>query len=317
MEIFRMENKPLGFSYLFIQISFFFLWFSMSSQRRNLHVLLIELKSRFNILKTNIRRKRILLLGITIFICILPMLFALLYTYLAYVENKEDYFWSLELALQNKKQKILVMIIGEYMYFTVSLEYPCLFALSVCTLVHHYGLLILYINNELTKRNLTTDPKKLRRIISDFICLEKKISLLKDSLSTSLFIILLICFCNLFTVLSSCLEEEITSFLALELCSNGFTGVAVIFSLTTCCSKIPDYILRTKMAAKALIDKYVLNEFDYGKTVNLLKIIVEKDAIYLSAGDIVYFKKSFLLSAFGTLFTYGLLIMNFKKDSES
>ncbi|GFY70657.1 hypothetical protein TNIN_321071 [Trichonephila inaurata madagascariensis] len=72
----------------------------MSRQRRNLRVLITVLKSRFNILKLNIQRKRILLLGITIFICILPVMLALIYTYLAYDENVEDYFWSLELALQ-------------------------------------------------------------------------------------------------------------------------------------------------------------------------------------------------------------------------
>ncbi|GFY72255.1 uncharacterized protein TNIN_333951 [Trichonephila inaurata madagascariensis] len=115
--------------------------------------------------------------------------------------------------------------------------------------------------------------------------------------------------------MSVCLKEEITPFVILEICSNGIAGVAVIFSLTICCSKIPDYMLRTKMTARTLIDKYVLNEFDDDKTVPLLKRIVEKDAIYLSAGDIVYFKKSFLLSSFGTLFTYGLLIMNFKSAS--
>ncbi|GFY64002.1 uncharacterized protein TNIN_415091 [Trichonephila inaurata madagascariensis] len=185
----------------------------MSRQRRNLRVLITVLKSRFNILKLNIQRKRILLLGITIFICILPMMLALIYTYLAYDENVDNYFWSLELSLQTS------------------------------------------------------------------------------------------------------LEEELTSFLTLEIISNGFTGVAVIFSLTICCSKIPDYILRTKMTARVLIDKCVLNEFDYGRTVPLLKRIAKKDVIYLSASDIVYFKKSFLLSALGTLFTYGLLIMNFKSPS--
>ncbi|GFY44410.1 uncharacterized protein TNIN_306731 [Trichonephila inaurata madagascariensis] len=208
----------------------------------------------------------------------------------------------------------MMMIVGQYMYFTVYLEYPCLFALSVCILVHHYGLLILCIDNDLRKMNLAADPKQLRTIVNDYISLEKKINLLKDSLSTSLFIILLICFCNLFTVLSTSLEEEITSSLILELCSNGFTGVIVIFSLTICCSKIPEYILRTKMTTRSLIDKFQLNELDCAKTV-LLKRILETNVIHLSAGDVVYFKKSFLLSAFGTLFTYGLLIMNFKKDS--
>ncbi|GFT67239.1 uncharacterized protein NPIL_254281 [Nephila pilipes] len=112
--------------------------------------------------------------------------------------------------------------------------------------------------------------------------------------------------------MSSCLEEEITSVIILELCSNAFTGIVVISSVTIYCSKIPDYMLKIKMTARHLIDKCVLNYLDYGNTVDILKIISQKDEIYLSAGGIVHFKKSFLLSAFGTLFTYGLLIMSFK-----
>ncbi|GFU57846.1 hypothetical protein TNCV_2705851, partial [Trichonephila clavipes] len=72
-------------------------------------------------------------------------------------------------------------------------------------------------------------------------------------------------------------------------------------------SRIPEAISKIKTIAGFLIDKYPhdLKQFE---EIKLLKKIKEKEIIYLSAGGIVKLKKSFLLSSFGTLLTYGLLI---------
>ncbi|GFT70360.1 uncharacterized protein NPIL_247081 [Nephila pilipes] len=103
-----------------------------------------------------------------------------------------------------------------------------------------------------------------------------------------------------------------TPSLMLEVSSNGFTGIVIIFSLSAYCSKIPEYMLRIKTTAGFVADKYLLYNSNCSKNMRILKGIRKKQVIYLSAGNILHLNKSLLLSAFGTLFTYGLLIVNLK-----
>ncbi|GFT52980.1 uncharacterized protein NPIL_616641 [Nephila pilipes] len=115
--------------------------------------------------------------------------------------------------------------------------------------------------------------------------------------------------------MSNFLRKQLTPELIFELCSNGSTGLLMMFFLTTCCSRIPDYMLRIKTKAKVLMDNQVLLGLEGSKNMYLLNRIAEKDTIYLSAGGLLDFKRSFIFSTFGTIFTYGLLILNLNRIS--
>ncbi|GFU27361.1 hypothetical protein NPIL_662201 [Nephila pilipes] len=115
--------------------------------------------------------------------------------------------------------------------------------------------------------------------------------------------------------MSYCLRKELTPLLLFELCSNGSTSLLMMFFLTTCCSRIPGYMLRIKTKAKVLMDNQVLRGLEGSKNMYLLNRISKKDTIYLSAGGLLDFKKSFVFSTFGTVFAYGLLILNLSRIS--
>ncbi|GIX77751.1 hypothetical protein CEXT_413331 [Caerostris extrusa] len=108
------------------------------------------------------------------------------------------------------------------------------------------------------------------------------------------------------------MRKEIPSFMIFELSINTLTGIVILTSLTFCCSKIPELMIKIKIAVAVLIDKHEANDLIGSKEVRLLKRMEKKEIIYMSACDMIYFKKGFLLSACGTLFTYGLLIVNMK-----
>ncbi|GFT70353.1 uncharacterized protein NPIL_247051 [Nephila pilipes] len=245
----------------------------------------------------------------------LPIVLSLFYAYLAYQKNIADGFWALGHQLQCTPYGILAIIVGEYMYFTLYLEYPCLFVISICTVVYHYGLLLLRINTALKEKDIFTISEKLAELFIVYNAIEKKIRFLTQTLSTSLLILVLICSCNLFTLISYCQGRKLTPFVIFDLCSIGLTGLLMLFSLTVSCSRIPEYMMRIKATADILMDNHVLSDLECSKSMNLLKRFAKKDPIYLTAGGILNFKKRFLLSAFGTLFTYGLLILNINRIS--
>ncbi|GFS54234.1 hypothetical protein TNIN_446031 [Trichonephila inaurata madagascariensis] len=95
---------------------------------------------------------------------------------------------------------------------------------------------------------------------------------------------------------------------------NFFTGIVIILSLTLASDRIPEYMSDIKTKAEFLLDIYdgILNL----EKIALLKKFMKKKIIYLSAGGVVYLKRSFILSAVGALFTYGLLILNLKSAIE-
>ncbi|GFY70656.1 uncharacterized protein TNIN_321061 [Trichonephila inaurata madagascariensis] len=89
-------------------------------------------------------------------------------------------------------------------------------------------------------------------------------------------------------------------------------GIFVIVSLTICNSRIPEMMLKIKATTGSIIDKYKFDKLTYKGTIDVLERMEKKDVIFMSACGMVHFKRSFLLSAFGALFTYGILLVNLK-----
>ncbi|GFQ83064.1 hypothetical protein TNCT_193721 [Trichonephila clavata] len=73
-------------------------------------------------------------------------------------------------------------------------------------------------------------------------------------------------------------------------------------------SKIPESMSKIKATVEVMLDENKFHDSDEKKAQFLLKRIEKKSIIYLSVCGMVDLKRSFLLSAFGTLFTYGILI---------
>ncbi|GFY67213.1 uncharacterized protein TNIN_432601 [Trichonephila inaurata madagascariensis] len=146
-------------------------------------------------------------------------------------------------------------------------------------------------------------------ILNAYNCIESKIQLLKDTLSVPLLMILLSAFLNFYTSLSNYYLPDVPPQFVLEAVCNAFTGVVIIAPLTMCLSSVPENMMKIKATFGLLIEKYQL-KMKGGKEIYFLERLEEKDVIYFSACDIVFFKKSFLLTAFGTVFTYGLIIVN-------
>ncbi|GFQ83053.1 uncharacterized protein TNCT_193661 [Trichonephila clavata] len=203
----------------------------------------------------------------------------------------------------------LMTFVGQYIYYTLYIQYPCVFVLSIYVLVHRYAIVLLQFKDDLAKIDLVKIPDMYTEILSAYNCIESKILLLKDTLSGPLFVILSSGFLNFYTSLSNYYLPDVPPHFVLEAVCNAFTGVVIIASLTVCLSRVPENMMKIKATFGLLIEKYQL-KMNGGKEIYFLERLEKRDIIYFSACDIVYFKKSFLLTAFGTVFTYGLIIVH-------
>ncbi|GIY78645.1 uncharacterized protein CEXT_720041 [Caerostris extrusa] len=234
--------------------------------------------------------------------CTTPSFLAALYTYFA-GETGIVVFWTFGYNIIEGKYKVLVNFIGGLMYYTVYMEFPCFASLSVCVLVHHYELLLRDFHDDLKKRSLSLKISKFNKLLNKYNNIVENLLLLRDTLSKPLLAALLNGFLNLYLVLSFSLQEEVVFIMILELFILALTGVLLLTSLILCCSGIPEYMIKIKSTLAAIIDRHQVRDLTLGREIRLLERMEKKEIIYLSACDMVYFRKEFLLSAFGTFLT--------------
>ncbi|GIX73458.1 uncharacterized protein CEXT_89551 [Caerostris extrusa] len=86
------------------------------------------------------------------------------------------------------------------------------------------------------------------------------------------------------------------------------TGFLMVYPLILYCSRLSESMCRIRETAACLIDQYQFDNFQGKRISFLLERIEKKDIIYLSACGMINLKRSFLLTAVGAIFTYGILI---------
>ncbi|GFR31176.1 uncharacterized protein TNCT_697811 [Trichonephila clavata] len=308
-----VHDLKQGFAYMFINVLSIALHYTMLSQRNNFRTLIFFLNSNPN-LSRNYLNKNCTCLKIVILLnnFILPILLSSIFAYLAHDEDDATEFFSLRYHLEDTKQKIIINFIGAYVYFSVYVTYPCLFALSMLLLTHRFGLFLRQFYKDLKNIDSITLFAKRTEITKEYYRIEEKIRLLNKVFSTPLFIILLSGFFHLYSALSISLQENLSPYYAFDMGLSTFTGTVVIISLTICNSRIPEWMLKIKATTGTLIDKHKFDKFTDKRTIDIFQRMEKKDVIFMSACGMIHFQRSFLLSAFGALFTYGLLLMNLK-----
>ncbi|GIY69714.1 uncharacterized protein CDAR_219971 [Caerostris darwini] len=102
--------------------------------------------------------------------------------------------------------------------------------------------------------------------------------------------------------------DNLLTIYKVDLACKIFTGFLMVYPLILYCSRLSENMSRIRETAACLIDQCHVDYFQGKRILFLLERIEKKDIIYLSAYGMINLKRSFLLTAFGALFTYGILI---------
>ncbi|GFR24675.1 uncharacterized protein TNCT_341971 [Trichonephila clavata] len=207
---------------------------------------------------------------------ILPVFLA---TALAYLTREADGvadFWTLGYHIKSKSHQIVINFVGSYIYYSVYVTYPCLFALSMLVLVHRCGAFLFQFNNDLKNIDFIVFSAKCPEFAKDYNLIEENTRLLRKVFSTPMFIIFLSSFFNLYNALSFSLDQELPLYLMVDISSSVFTGVFVIISLTICNSKIPEYMLEIKATIGSPINKHKFGKLMDRKEIDVLERMEKK-----------------------------------------
>ncbi|GBN74686.1 hypothetical protein AVEN_220274-1 [Araneus ventricosus] len=262
-------------------------------------------------IKRYLSRKYSRIINLLLFVIFASTIFLSAVSAYFLLEEKDSLFCTFGYNIS--RLKFVTYFICSYANYSNYLEYPCLALLSMCILIHNYGLLLLQYHKSLRDMDFSKIPANLEIILKDYNKLEENLIFLKRTLAQPLSLMLLIAILNLYTALSAVLQLEILPYKVVGLCTRAFIGVVIFLSLCFFSCRVPKYMMEIQATMGSLINKHKPKSFT---EIFLLHRIEKKDVVYLSTYGGIYFKRSFLLSAFGTLLTYGLLIssLKFSKD---
>ncbi|GBL73092.1 hypothetical protein AVEN_128245-1 [Araneus ventricosus] len=300
------EDFKVAFMFTFIDILSISLWYSVLKQKKNIIYLIGMLKDQEVALRKSPKKKwRRTINWFVIINCVSPLLLSIFHVYVTFDSSLDCFIY--EYTDLDEKLRLILLITGVYAYYVIFMKYPLLNVLSVCVLIHRSGLLLHEYDAKLKLINSSVNTSLIFR---GYFKALKVIRLLRNVLQVHLFISLVIGFLSTYVAIEYGLNQHdnYSAGYTVEAIPNVLTGVFILCSVTICSSKIPEYMSAIRETADSLIDQNIFNKCLERNTCLFLKKIAKKNVIYLSALELVNLKRQFLLSAFGALFTYGVLV---------
>lgn len=307
------SDFKISLAYLSIIIQSYFLWYLFKfSQNKFFNTLeCIQFHKNYLTITSNKNYKLYCLL---LFIYCYPFTLSSLSTYLSYDSLDQAAFFSFGIKIRNMSLRNGLNFIGNIAYYTVYTQYPALITLSMCFLINYFKIILIEYKRQLKKLHLDVMFGHNIDILREYFNIVTSIRYLKDTLSFPLFLVIVNCFFNLYTTLAYFLQltSPVEAAILLENTSNACMGCINLICLTLTSSRIPEELSELKVICGVLIQRHKLKYVHLEETIFLLKRIEKSETIYLTACGLVHFQRSFLLSAFGALLTYGLLVFNMK-----
>ncbi|KAF8766422.1 hypothetical protein HNY73_019487 [Argiope bruennichi] len=300
------EDFRVAFLFTLLTVSSFVLWHSVLRQKKNLLILIQMLKSRKFLLKKNLNGNWTRALNwISFAVFVSPIFLSILHVSTTFEIHASDYYVYGYKNMEGRLE-FLLCVMGAYGQYALFVKHPLLIILSLCVLINISGLLLFQYDRNL-KRLSSSDHSV--SFFKEFLKIIELIHFLKNIVTNSLFIALLIGFLSVYMAIEYGLNT--TSYLSIytvEASSSVLTGILILCSVTVCSSKIPEFMSCIKTTAEFLIDQKLSDSISQRTEFLYLKRIEEKSIVHLSACGIINLRRRFLVSAFGALFTYGILI---------
>lgn len=295
----------------YIVLSFFtcLLWHLVFRRRKVISALLHKICKAQKILGIS-RKKSSAINVLVLAITSLPFLAGLVSAFDKLTDRGADTFWSLSYKIRSTFIQISLNQFCYIMFIFVNTSIPCLITLFVCRVAYRCReMLNMYkkalqniseVSNINHKKNLLLFHYELIKILREF----------KTTFSAPLFVLIL-CSCamtlNSFFILV--LLKEWYFRVVLEISIYTTLGTTLLIALSLCGSLIPDGLMEIRETYEDLIERY-----EYLGTNNellvRLKRLERKEIIYMTACGIINIRRNLIFSVFGTLLSYGLLIIN-------
>lgn len=296
------------------------MWYMVSFKWRMYYKSIHRLK-RLGCSKKSRCVQTILILSVALISVVFPIFFAAIQ---AYGEKYTDrflvnYFWLLNNDIQNNYgQRTTIIIMASFTYYAQQFTFPCIFAIVYCTLTWKISEAV---------SNITKIPKRIVDYEKILQLLEKRRKLVKFSKSferTFTVVLFWLTWYNLLSIFATfimsmglsiqnslvAISEALIIFVS---CSASFIGTVL------CATKVSDEFSGLKLNLRNLYQNLLSDFFpQIGNRVlceKLLKSVIDEEVDYFTLWGFLSINKSLILSAFGAVVTYGVVLVQLKSPS--
>lgn len=301
------------------------LWYVLYMRKKSLTMLLHKLDSISNAVYS-IRRIEIVLINFVTLSCVifLPVLYSGISLYLMNREDPRHYYAFYTYGYEVKN---FTIVINTYLFLKVftSVMLDPIFTTTVtilyCILCFRCYKLLLKCYHKM-KRILHHDStflnEHLLQAIKDYTKVIKILDQLQNVFSFPAFLLVLIDSTSSFTTLASTLLYSLEERTSLVTAENIFVFVYSALLMTATigfAAQIPIIIHRIRDCMIHLSEKilwHTHNSLTECSRIVHIRTIQQRPVFILSGCDIIYFTRGAILTALGTLFTYGFLVIQLK-----
>lgn len=304
------------------------LWHILHYRRKSLKILIERMRSISDgVYVISSFEKSVVDLAVVFSLFILPITYSIVSTYLMIANDPYAYhaFYTYGLEERNVTTSVYGYFFAKVL--STSLLDPIFVSCVTfvyCLLCHRSWRLLSEYRKRLVKllksRN-EPSTESLHRMVSDYGRICHVLGKLQCIFSLPTFLMTIVDSMSSFTILASALlysPEEYTGPVIAENVFIFVTSAWLLMATISCAARIPIEMVKVRNCFQRLQEKVlVLNNHRADKSnVRLLQYLKERPLIVLSGCEIIYFTRVTILSALGTLFTYGLLIIQLKGESK-
>ncbi|KAF8773244.1 hypothetical protein HNY73_015919 [Argiope bruennichi] len=237
------------------------------------------------------------------------------------------FFYNFYGVFQDGTSGILTRFFIIHLAYSYQFVYPCLVAMMCGILIFEFSEFLTGYQKRLDYLYATAqrcpsalleanNRDKMRDDIRMHTRLFKTMRQLQDAISHICFAFICNQAITLFCFLSDFMLTEEKDFSIPKICENIFIIVSApcsLFGISFCASGIRERHEKLQATLSLLIDTLLEDHKSFAGVILSLNNMKKKAFPVLSAGGIADLSPKFMISLIGTIFTYGLLILNLKK----
>lgn len=287
------------------------LWHMMYHKRNHLHEFLVKVQEQSYLhFYSNTKDIEAVLINWTLLLnTTIPFAFALLCIFSASMEANDE-FWSFGLKLGDLSilNKILIFA-AITSYNSIKIIFPGLLTCIYCALCNRLSKLLNFYHQKLLNNahGLLESPAKI--LVKQYFEILSSVELLQNIFSEPLFVLILRNFLHMFSTLAyfmPFLKNQFTTIIIGEMTMMTLTTCLPTMAIMIFAEKTTNSIRNVKQAFRRYKEKIVFEQ--EGANEEILQLAIDREYIQLSACDTIVFRRRFILSMFGALLTYTLII---------
>ena len=301
-----------GISYMLQTVNSVITWYFAFSKKKEISIILLKiyrLHKKYNILKK--KNSQHIKLLITI-ILITPYIICIFVYTLTNQNMKRIDNWTFGFSVRSIVWRRIILFTGNITVLCFTSCFVFYLTISVSVLFHRYSE-VLSNYNILLKTGLNRRVNHNLKFLEIFFDIAKIAQKLSEHLKNVSFIILFYGLHGIFSTLLLISNRRIHFSeyeYSITLMYYFSCSIIIIVIYTVCSSTISENMKKIKRTAREFINRYFCIQPGLQEYLFYLMRIESEEVVHLSVCGLFYLKRGFLLTALGTILTYGLLLIN-------